>query len=97
MNTRKRQDANSAAVSNNFRTHNSTQYNKHAHNELLRFSQTRQLLSVLYALEKEHLLQEQKCSSLSKRVREKMERTRLKSLTTSDGDTGGEKMCCRRR
>ena len=49
---------------------------------------TRQLLSVLYALEKDHLLQEQRCAKLSKDVASKMERTRVKALTTTNGNTG---------
>ncbi|GMI05650.1 hypothetical protein TrLO_g9232 [Triparma laevis f. longispina] len=49
---------------------------------------TRQLLSVLYALEKDHLLQEQRCAKLSKDVAGKMERTRVKALTTTNGNSG---------
>ncbi|GMH63873.1 hypothetical protein TrRE_jg1796 [Triparma retinervis] len=49
---------------------------------------TRQLLSVLYGLEMNHLAQQQSCENLSNAVLEKMQTTRSKALTTSNNDSG---------
>ena len=50
--------------------------------------QTRQLLAVLYALEKNHLAQQERCSTLSKTLTEKMSKARDVVLTTSGNDNG---------